>query len=72
MKSLSCVKRGATVNIRNIEKCSKHKRHLEEMGFIPGTAVSVCRCCNKGPLVVAVRGGKIILGQEMARDILVE
>ncbi|SFG13821.1 ferrous iron transport protein A [Desulfotomaculum arcticum] len=71
-RSLNCIKKGRTVHIQSIDNCSHCKRHLEEMGFIPGTPVEVCRCCNKGPLVVAIRGGKVMLGQEMARYILVK
>jgi len=71
-RSLSCIKKGATVHIQSIEGCCHRKRHLEEMGFIPGTPVEVCRCCNKGPLVVTIRGGKVMLGQEMARHIMVK
>ncbi|GBF33093.1 hypothetical protein DCCM_2190 [Desulfocucumis palustris] len=71
-RPLSSIKKGSVVYIQNIESCSQCKHHLEEMGFIPGTPVEVCRCCNKGPLVVAIRGGKIMLGQEMARHIMVK
>ena len=72
MKPLSCAKKGATVRIQCINSCSKCKRHLEEMGFIPGTPLEVCRCCKKGPLVVTIRGGKVMLGQEMAQQIMVK
>lgn len=71
-KPLSCVDKGSVVHIESIEDCSRCKNKLEEMGFLPGTPVEVCRCCNKGPLVVAIRGGKIMLGQEMARHIMVK
>ncbi|AEG59150.1 FeoA family protein [Desulforamulus ruminis] len=71
MKSLSCVKQGRVVVIQDIEGCPQRKRHLEEMGFIPGTPLEVCRCCQQGPLVVSIRGGKVMLGQEMAQHIMV-
>jgi len=71
-RSLSCMKKGAKAHIQSIEGCLHSKRHLEEMGFIPGTPVEICRCCSKGPLVVTIRGGKVMLGQEMARHIMVK
>ena len=70
-KPLSGIKKGSVVYIQSID-CSQCKNKLEEMGFIPGTPVEVCRCCNKGPLVVAIRGGKIMVGQEMAQHIMVK
>ncbi|SHK62883.1 FeoA family protein [Desulforamulus aeronauticus] len=70
-KPLNAVKQGRVVTIQDIEGCCNRKRHLEEMGFIPGTPLEVCRCCCQGPLVVAIRGGKVMLGQEMARHIMV-
>ncbi|MDO7787569.1 FeoA family protein [Desulforamulus aquiferis] len=71
IKPLSFIKQGRVVTIQDIAGCPQRKRHLEEMGFIPGTPLEVCRCCQQGPLVVAIRGGKVMLGEEMAKDIMV-
>ncbi|MEW6696682.1 MAG: FeoA family protein [Bacillota bacterium] len=71
-KPLSSVKQGRVVYIQDIEGCPKRKLHLEEMGFTPGSPVEVCRCCCNGPLLVAVRGSRIMLGQEMAQQIMVK
>lgn len=51
IKPLSFIKKGRVVTIQNIAGCPQHKRHLEEMGFIPGTPLEVCRCCQQGPLL---------------------
>ncbi|WP_041274655.1 FeoA family protein [Desulforamulus reducens] len=70
-KPLSCMREGRIAYIQDIVGCPKRKRHLEEMGFTPGSPVEVCKCCCKGPLVVTIRGSKMMLGQEMAQDIMV-
>ncbi|MEG6616998.1 FeoA family protein [Peptococcaceae bacterium 1198_IL3148] len=71
VKPLSSVKQGRVVYIQDIAGCPKRKLHLEEMGFTSGCPVEVCKCHCNGPLVVAVRGSKIMLGQEMAQQIMV-
>ncbi|ACV62512.1 FeoA family protein [Desulfofarcimen acetoxidans DSM 771] len=71
VKPLSCAKKGTTVHIQSIKNCCNCKLHLEEMGFIPGTPIRICYCCKKGSLVVTVRGGKVMLGEEMAKQIMV-
>ncbi|MBM7867679.1 ferrous iron transport protein A [Heliobacterium gestii] len=65
---LSSVNQGRRVIVCQIEGCPKTKRHLEEMGLIPGTAISVCQTSN-GPVVVEVRGSKIMLGKGLADNI---
>lgn len=70
-KPLSTIKQGRIVYIQNICGCSNRKHHLEEMGFTPGCPVEICNCCRKGPLVVSIRGSRVMLGQEMAQQIMV-
>ncbi|MEG6520986.1 FeoA family protein [Desulfotomaculum sp. 1211_IL3151] len=71
LKPLSSVKKGRIVHIQDICGCPKRKLHLEEMGFTCGCPVEVCKCNCNGPLVVAVRGSKIMIGHEMAQQIMV-
>lgn len=68
---LSMIKRGKAVYVRYIDGSDSCKKHLEEMGFLPGTPLVVSRICD-GPLVVAVRGSKLILGQKLAQKIMVD
>ncbi|ABZ85572.1 ferrous iron uptake protein feoa [Heliomicrobium modesticaldum Ice1] len=67
---LSMVNRGRQVIIHQVEGCRKTKRHLEEMGFLPGTIVAVCQTSG-GPMVVEVRGSKVMLGKSLAENIKV-
>ena len=45
---------------------------LAEMGVLPGAILQVARAERRGPVVVEIRGGKVIIGHGMAEKILVE
>lgn len=44
---------------------------LAPLGLLPGTEIEVIRNSAFGPLVVAVRGSRLVLGRGMAHQILV-
>ena len=48
------------------------RRHLADMGVLPGVHMTVVSGGNApGPVVVSLRGGKIMLGRGMSHRILV-
>jgi ferrous iron transport protein A len=45
---------------------------LYSMGLVPGTSLKVLNRNGRGPLMVAVKGSRLVIGQGMASKILVE
>jgi len=47
------------------------RRRLESMGLLPGTPVRLLRAGGQGPVLVEVRGSRLVLGRGMARRVFV-
>jgi len=47
-------------------------RRLASMGILPGTVVSLVRGGPGGPVIVAVRGGRVVIGRGMAHRVMVQ
>ncbi len=47
-------------------------RRLADMGLVPGTKLRVINNQMPGPLIIDLRGSRLILGHGMAQKILVE
>lgn len=45
---------------------------LSSMGLVPGTALEVLNKSNHGPIIVSVKGSRVVLGRGMALKVLVE
>lgn len=45
---------------------------LSSMGLVPGTILEVLSNGYRGPMIVAVKGSRLVLGRGMALKILVE
>jgi Fe2+ transport system protein FeoA len=45
---------------------------LSAMGLVPGAAVEILSDGRKGPMIVAVKGSRVVLGRGMALKVLVE
>jgi len=69
-RTLSEVSRGETVRLAGVDSDRRTIRRLAEMGFTPGVAVTVLQT-SKGPILVAVRGARVAVGQTMAGAIRV-
>ena len=56
--------------IKRISGNAETKRHLENLGFVPGGEVSVVsKIC--GNIIVNVKESRVALGEDMARRILI-
>ncbi|MDD2239398.1 MAG: FeoA family protein [Kiritimatiellae bacterium] len=71
-RPLSCVLPGSTVRLRGIRAGRELATRLSAMGFVPGEMLHVQCNARSGPLVVAVKGCRMILGRGMADKIAVE
>ncbi len=64
----------ANINESNIIKKvggnSETKRHLENLGFVPGTSISLITRMN-GNVIVNIKGSRIAISEELARKIMV-
>jgi Fe2+ transport system protein FeoA len=69
-RTLSEVLRGETVRLAAVDSDRRTVRRLAEMGLTPGVAVTVLQT-SKGPILVAVRGARVAVGQTMAAAIRV-
>lgn len=56
--------------IRRVGGLPEVKRHLEDLGFVPGTDVTVINT-HGGNLIVKVKESRIAISQEMAQKIMV-
>ena len=70
MLPLCFVEDGEEVTVRKIGGLPEVKKHLENLGFIPGSAVSVISKTG-GNLIVKVKESRIAVSEAMARKIMV-
>lgn len=56
--------------IKKIGGGAETKRHLEDMGFVPGGTVSVINTIG-GNVIVNIKGVRVAISREMAQRIMV-
>ena len=71
-RPLSTVLAGATVVLRRIRAGRELEARLSALGFVPGETLHIHRNTRPGPLVVGVKGSRVMLGRGMAEKIAVE
>jgi len=69
---LSMVESGKNVRLVSLQAGRGLAQRLAEMGFIPGVEIHVVNNGITGPVVVLVKGSRLVLGRGMAYKILVE
>ena len=67
---LAMVKPGEECTIKKIGGSKEQQRHLENLGFVPGTMIVVVSKTN-GNVIVNVKGVRIAISEELARKIMV-
>ena len=70
--SLNKLTPGECARLVNVEAGQGLKQRLAAMGLVPGVALRIIHNQAWGPLVVEVRGSRIILGRGMADRVTVE
>ena len=70
-KRLPEISKGETVRLAGIDSDRRTVRRLAELGLTPGVELTVLQA-SKGPMVVAVRGARVAVGQAMAAAMRVE
>ena len=70
MMPLNLAALGEEQLIRKVGGSPEVRKHLEDMGFIAGGAVTVISALN-GNLIVKVKESRVALSEELARKIMV-
>ena len=69
---LNAVPAGRIVVLRRIREGHGLTSRLAAMGFVPGVTIEVHRNDRNGPVVVGLKGGRVMLGRGMAEKMAVE
>ena len=67
---LTMQREGDTAVIQRVGGKEEVRRHLENMGFVPGASVTVVSA-NNGNVIVNVKESRVAISKEMANKIMV-
>ena len=67
---LTMAREGEVTSIKRVGGKDEVRRHLENMGFVPGTDVTVVSV-NNGNVIVNVKEALVAISKEMANKILI-
>ncbi len=70
MMPITMSKQGEVTCIKRIGGREDVRRHLENMGFVPGASVTVVSV-NQGNVIVNVKEARVAISREMANKIMV-
>jgi ferrous iron transport protein A len=72
MKSISDVKVGERVIIKQLSGGKDFNNRIVAMGFVPGAEVTVFQNYGHGPVIVTLRDTRVALGRGEAMKVMVE
>ena len=67
---LTMAREGEVKSIKRVGGKEEVRRHLENMGFVPGTNVTVISV-NNGNVIVNVKDARVAISKEMANKIMI-
>lgn len=67
---LRMLKSGDTASVRRVTGTDEVRSHLAELGFVPGTAVTVVSNIG-GNLIVQVKDSRVAIDEKMANRVIV-
>ncbi len=67
---LTMARQGEVTSIKRVGGKEEVRRHLENMGFVPGTDVTVISV-NNGNVIVNVKEARVAISREMAGKIMI-
>ena len=67
---LTMAREGEVTSIKRVGGNDEVRRHLENMGFVPGTDVTVVSV-NNGNVIVNVKEARVAISREMANKIMI-
>ena len=71
MFPLAMVKAGDLVMVAKIGGPVEVRKHLEDLGFVPGSRVDIIAAGGDGNIIVNQKGARLAITEEMARRIMV-
>ena len=71
MKILSLIKPGETAQMVSITGGYRFQSRLVGMGLFQGAQIEVVKNRGNGPVIISVKGCRLVLGRGMANKILV-
>lgn len=69
---LAMVRAGETATVAGVRAGHGLTRRLADMGVVPRTTLRVINNQMPGPLIIDIKGSRLILGHGMAQKIMVE
>jgi Fe2+ transport system protein FeoA len=69
--SLASIKKGKKVKIVSTDAGDGLRGRLAAMGLVSGVEIEVLRNALHGPLLISIKGSRIMLGRGMAQKIIV-
>ena len=69
---LAMVSPGETVTVVDVRAGRGLQRRLADMGLVPGTTLKVINGHAPGPIIIDLRGSRLVLGHGMAQKIMVK
>lgn len=70
MMPLNYATPGEAATVRRVSGTPEVKKHLADLGFVPGSSVTVISCLN-GNVIVRVKESRVAIDDAMARKIMV-
>ena len=67
---LTMAREGEVTSIKRVGGKEEVRRHLQNMGFVPGTDVTVVTV-NNGNVIVNVKEARVAISREMANKIMI-
>lgn len=68
--TLTEVRKGSTHFVQSLKGAGDIRLHLEQMGFVPGSRVTVVSSLG-GALIVNIKGSRVALAKELASSVIV-
>ena len=70
--SLAMASPGEMITVVDVRAGRGLQRRLADMGLVPGTTVKVINGHAPGPIIIDLRGSRLVLGHGMAQKIMVK
>lgn len=67
---LTMIREGETASIVRVGGKEEVRRHLENIGFVPGAAVTVVSV-NNGNVIANVKNARVAISKELANKIMI-
>ncbi len=70
-RPLSMIKAGESVRLIKVESGNGLRQRMVAMGLLPGSSFEVVKNRGDGPVVLCVKGTRLIIGRGMSEKIMV-